>query len=84
MKAATATVTTATTIRSTVVTPRMLPNRAASKFRVKLRVLLIRATPTAKEAVVTIPIAASAPIRRRRAVALIASADRKPHSPAAR
>ncbi len=84
MNAATPNVTTPTTIRSSVVTPRMLPNRAASKLRVKLRVLLISATPTANEAVVTIPIAASAPIRRRRAVALIASADRNPQSPAAR
>ena len=84
MKAATPTVTSATTSRSSGVTPRMLPNSAASKLRVKLRVLLISATPIAKLAVVTMPIAASAPIRRRRAVALMSSAERKPQSPAPR
>jgi hypothetical protein len=82
MNAATPIVTTATTMRSSVVTPRMLPNNAASKFRVKLRVLLISATPIAKLAVVMIPIAASAPIRRRRAAALMRSAEKNPHSPA--
>ena len=65
-------------------TPRMLPNSAASKLRVKLRVLLMSATPTAKLAVVTMPIAASAPIRRRRATALMSSAAANPQSPAAR
>jgi len=82
MKRATRPVTIATAIRSVGVTPSTLPKSAASKFRVKLRVLLIRATPMAKLAVVTIPIAASAPIFLRRAVALMSSAERKPHRPA--
>ena len=81
MNTATATVTAPTTSRSIGVTPRMLPNSAASKFRVKLRVLLIRATPTAKLAVVTMPIAASAPMRRRRATALMSNADDEPPEP---
>ena len=55
-------VTTNTTARSAGVTPRMLPNRAASKLVVKLRVLLMSATPSAKLAVVMMPMAASAPI----------------------
>ena len=37
------------------VTARMLPNNAASKLRVKLRVLLMSATPSANEAVVIDP-----------------------------
>ena len=45
---------------SVVVTPRMLPKSAASKLRVKSAVRLISATPSANEAVVTMPIAASA------------------------
>jgi hypothetical protein len=44
----------------------MLPKSAASKSRVKERVLEMRATPRANEAVVTIPIAASAPMPRLR------------------
>ena len=46
--------------KSSVVTPRIFPNRTASRFLVNLLIRLISATPRAKLAVVTIPIAASA------------------------
>ena len=81
---ATAAVTPAIRMMSPRVTPRMLPKSAASKSRVKLRPREISATPKAKLAVVMMPIAASPPIRRRRAVASISSAERKPHNPAPR
>ena len=42
-------------IKSLFVIPRMLPNNAASKLRVKVLNRLINATPRAKLAVVTIP-----------------------------
>jgi hypothetical protein len=51
---------------------------------VKLRVCEMSATPSAKLAVVTMPMAASAPMRRDRATALMMSADRKPQVPAPR
>ena len=63
-----------------MVTPRMLPNRAASKLRVKVLKRLISAMPTAKLAVVTMPMAASAPIIRLRVVILMRSADTKPQT----
>ena len=70
---------TATTAkRSLSLTARTLPNRAASKLRVKPLNLLIRATPRAKLEVVTIPMAASAPMLRLRAARLISIADTKP------
>jgi hypothetical protein len=60
----------------------MLPNSSASKDGPLLPKRVSSATPSAKDAVVTTPIAASAPMRRLRATALMASADASPHSPA--
>ena len=75
----TAAVTATMAIKSPPPTPRMLPNRAASKLRVKVLNRLIRAMPRAKLAVVTMPMAASAPIFRLRVVRVISKADRNPH-----
>ena len=72
-------VTTIIAIRSVSVIPKIFPNNAASKLRVKLLNLLIKATPRAKLAVVTIPIAASALIPRFLVVRFINSAEIKPH-----
>ena len=58
----------------------MLPNSAASKLRVKVLKRLMSAMPRAKLAVVTMPIAASAPIVRFRVVMLMRSAERNPHT----
>ena len=65
-------------------TPLMLPNSSASKAGPLLPKRVSSATPSAKDAVVTTPIAASAPMRRLRATALMASADASPQSPAPR
>ena len=62
----------------------MFPNSAASRFTENRFTLLISATPTANEAVVTTPIAASAPILRRLATPLIRRADAIPQRPAKR
>ena len=67
-------------IKSLFVIPRMLPNNAASKLRVKVLNRLINATPRAKLAVVTIPIAASALIRLFLAARFISIAETKPHT----
>ena len=77
-------VTATTAIRSVFDTPRMLPNRAASKLRVKDPLRLISATPRAKLEVVTMPMAASAPMVRRRVIRLISSAETKPQTLAPR
>ena len=71
-------------IHTSVVTPRMLPNSAASKLGPLLPKTVSRATPSANDAVVMTPMAASAPIRRRRVTLLMASADASPHTPAPR
>ena len=60
----------------------MLPNSAASKLGPRLPKTVSSATPSAKEAVVMTPIAASAPMRWARATRLIASAEAKPQMPA--
>ena len=65
-------------------TPRMLPNRAASKLGPRRPNTANRARPSANDAVVITPIAASAPIARRRVTPLISSADARPHTPAPR
>ena len=66
------------TMRSPLEMPRTSPKRAASKSRVKVRSRLIRATPTAKAAVVMMPTAASPLIWRRRLVPLIRSTLKAP------
>ena len=68
----------ATSHTSASVTPRTLPNRAASKFLVKLPMTEMIAIPIAKLADVTTPIAASAPIVFRRATFWISNADANP------
>ena len=65
-------------------TPRMLPNRAASKLRPRRPKMANRARPRAKEAVVITPMAASAPMTRRRVTRLIMRPDATPHTPAPR
>ncbi len=60
----------------------MLPNSRASNAGPLVPNRVSRATPSANDAVVTTPIAASAPIRRLRVTALMASAEARPHSPA--
>ena len=62
--------------------PRIEPKRAASKLGPRLPNFARRATPRAKDAVVTTPIAASEPIRCLRATLLIASAEPTPQTPA--
>jgi hypothetical protein len=71
----------ASTQMSVMVTPRTLPKKAASKFCVKRRFRLIRAMPRAYDAVVTMPMAASAPTRRFRDTPVIISAESAPHRP---
>ena len=70
--------TTAIAIRSPWDTPTMSPNRAASKSRVKVLYLLIRAMPRAKLAVVMMPMAASAPICLFLVARVMSRADRNP------
>jgi hypothetical protein len=60
----------------------MLPNSAASKLAPLLPNFVSRATPSAKEAVVMTPIAASAPILRRRVTDVMARAEASPQTPA--
>ncbi len=60
----------------------MLPNSSASNDGPLLPNLVSSATPSAKDAVVTTPIAASAPMRGVRATALMASAEASPQAPA--
>ena len=62
--------------------PRIEPNSAASKLGPLLPNRARSATPRAKEAVVTTPIAASEPIRCLRATLLMASAEPTPQTPA--
>ncbi len=64
------------------VIPRMLPKSALSNAGPEEPNLLNRATPRANDAVVTTPMAASAPKRLRRATAVMAMAEAMPHSPA--
>ena len=64
--------------RSPSVTPSILPNRAASKSLVKVLKRLMRAMPNARLAVVTMPMAASAPMRAFRVVRVMSMAERKP------
>ena len=64
--------------RSPWLTPKILPNNAASKLRVNVLNRLMRAIPRAKLAVVMIPIAASVPILRLRVVKVIRRADKNP------
>ena len=60
----------------------MLPNSAASKLRPLVPNSANSASPSANDAVVMTPIAASEPMMRRRVTALIMSADTTPHRPA--
>jgi len=62
--------------------PRMLPNRIASKFLLKVRVEVINKTPIAKPAVVTTPIAASALIFYFLLISFIIIAETNPQSAA--
>ena len=62
----------------------MLPNSRLSNAGPLLPNFVSSATPSANDAVVTTPIAASAPMRCRRVTALIASADARPQRPAPR
>jgi hypothetical protein len=62
----------------------MLPNSAASKLGPLLPNLVSRATPRANDAVVMTPMAASAPILRRRVTDVMANADARPQTPAPR
>ena len=73
-------VTKITAIRSALVIPSTLPNKAASKPRVKVLNLLIMAIPRAKLAVVIIHMAASAPIVFFLVAKLISTADMNPHT----
>ena len=73
-------VTKITAIRSALVIPSTLPNKAASKPRVKVLNLLIMAIPRAKLAVVIIPMAASAPIVFFLVAKLIRAAEMNPHT----
>ena len=63
-------------------TPLMLPNSSASNAGPLVPKRVSSATPRANDEVVTTPIAASAPIRRLRATALMSSADPRPQAPA--
>lgn len=65
-----------------LVMPRMLPKSAWSNAGPLVPNLLKSATPRANDAVVTTPMAASAPMRLRRATVVMAMADAMPHSPA--
>ena len=79
-RAAPATIETATIAnRSVCLIPRMLPDGAASKSRVKFLFLLMSATPSAKLEVVTIPMAACAPMLRQCVVRFIITAESNPH-----
>ncbi len=60
----------------------MLPNSAASKLRPLVPNSANSARPSANDAVVMTPIAASEPMIRRRVTALIMSAETTPHTPA--
>ena len=60
----------------------MLPNSSGSNAGPLLPKRVSSATPSANDAVVTTPIAASAPIRRLRVTALMARAEASPHTPA--
>ena len=82
MSAAATMQTTNIAMTSSVPTPRMLPNRAASKLRPFVPKSANNASPSANDAVVMTPIAASDPITRRRVTPLIMSADATPHTPA--
>ena len=62
----------------------MLPNSAASKLPPSPSKNANSAKPSANEAVVITPIAASEPITRRRVTPLIMSADATPQAPAPR
>ena len=84
MTATAPTPTAATTSTSVELTPRMLPKSAASKLRPLRPKSANSASPSAKEAVVMTPMAASAPIRRPRVTALIISAEATPQMPAPR
>ena len=57
-----------------------MPKNTASKFRVNECPRLMIATPMAYDAVVTIPIAASAPTLRVRATAVMRRAETVPHA----
>ena len=70
----------ASSSRSADATPMMLPNSSASKDGPVVPNRVSSATPSANDAVVMTPIAASAPIRRLRATALMASAEASPQS----
>ncbi|CAB4323657.1 unannotated protein [freshwater metagenome] len=74
----------ATAMTSSVVTPRMDPNRTASIDRFACPKTFESARPSANDAVVITPMAASAPIFPRRATRPIMSAERRPHIPAPR
>jgi hypothetical protein len=60
----------------------MLPKSAASKFWPRRPNRAKRANPSANDAVVITPMAASAPITRRRVTPLIISAEATPQAPA--
>ena len=60
----------------------MLPNSAASKLGPLLPNTVSSTTPSANDAVVITPMAASAPIRRLRVTRLMDNADASPQTPA--
>ena len=76
--------TSSTTTTSSGATPSTFPQSSDSKFTTKLRCIEIRMMPIAKLAEVIAPIAASAPIERRRATRLMNSAATSPQAPAPR
>ena len=76
------TATTLTATMSTVSTPRTEPNRTASMLFLAWPYLFSKASPRANDAVVTTPMAASAPIRRRRAMRPMMTPEAMPQMPA--